>query len=1175
MASVRTSGDSQAAAGRDREDLFASVRRRPVSAAELRFVLRRFPLIRTLRIRFFGPTVLPGAPREQRAEDRHHKRPGGGRVRAGGVTGAGDGGTEAAGGGTRAGGGGTGAATTRGGETPRQPQAAAVAGSAPPAPSSPPAPVPAFPISDADVLDGSAIVRLLSLNTPLQIQQVAGTQVEYLSICNCGEFEVHQGLKTYMCDTITTWGRSIRHIEMHDPMPLADEFWKCVEGHPMLSKVTVYNCTHLTDGFLRHVAKCAALKEISIASCPNVSGGGFAELAVMCPGLEGMGAGRAHEGELTTEGDGAVRVNEPDGAVRTNEADGWGGAVRESGEAQAGAEGREAAGGRGGNLAPSFPNLSSLKIINCALDAHWLEMFAGQLPALRRLTVMACPDPLDRFFLTAARTAARLESVEIVDCEGVSDRGIVALLKGCPTINSLTLSGCDAGQGNGGDGGGEGGGGRRGGRGGGGVGGAGGGGSNGAARVTDESLRAVVVHGVGLRSLHLKWSPGFTGLQLARDVLGSVRPVLSAHESAPGDLRGRTHPPGAVVPQPAPHVLLWLPFLPSLSLTLSFHMVIPLLVTATACSTCACLASLPSEPFAHSILSNVSLPFSAARPQGDLRGMPSPAGLNLSNPGMPPLAAHLLLWLLFCSSLSLHFPPLSSHMPNPPSLTGRSQRRGSSHLSNPVMPPPAAHVLLWLPLTCPFFLPFLHTSSLSSPTGRSQRRGSFPSCSLAFSYLPCPPLFSNARCPPSLLSAHREISEAGLIPLVQSCHRLQHMCFSGFRATHLSDLLLHTIASHCPLLSTLSLRACNGVTTHGVVRVLQGPLVLIPPPSPTYVTASSTYHDLLSAQVHLYSTLAPPSPYAICSPPICHLLSPHMPSALPPYAICSPPICHLLSPHMPSALPPYAICSPPICHLLSPHMPSATPHMPSALPPYAICSPPICHLLSPHMPSALPPYAICSPPICHMLPPICHLLSPHMPSALPPYAICSPPICHLLSPHMPSALPPYAICSPPYAICSPPICHLLSPHMPSAPHKLKTPSRIPPYHQPDYCPDLNPRRTPPCPVLSSSPLSPPPPPSVLPPATPPPALPTPPPPLPCPLPPLPPPPPPHALLPPPSPRALPAPSPAPAPFPPCPAPAPSPPLPCSRSLPRLPCPRPLPPCPSPAPGPSPPHESPG
>ncbi|CAI5508426.1 unnamed protein product, partial [Closterium sp. Naga37s-1] len=67
-----------------------------------------------------------------------------------------------------------------------------------------------------------------------------------------------------------------------------------------------------------------------------------------------------------------------------------------------------------------------------------------------------------------------------------------------------------------------------------------------------------------------------------------------------------------------------------------------------------------------------------------------------------------------------------------------------------------------------------------------------------------------------------EISEAGLIPLVQSCHSLQHICFSGFRASHISDLLLHTIASHCPLLSTLSLRACSGVTTQGATHVLHG-----------------------------------------------------------------------------------------------------------------------------------------------------------------------------------------------------------------------------------------------------------------------------------------------------------------------------------------------------------------
>ncbi|CAI5964689.1 unnamed protein product [Closterium sp. NIES-65] len=754
-----------------------------VSAAELRFVLRRFPLIRTLRIRFFGPTVLPGAPREQRAEDRHHKRPGGGRLRAGGVTGAGDGGTEAAGGGTRAGGGGTGAATTRGGETPHQPQAAAVAASAPPAPSSPPAPVPAFPISDADVLDGSAIVRLLSLNTPLQIQQVAGTQVEYLSICNCGEFEVHQGLRTYMCDTITAWGRSIRHIEMHDPMPSADEFWKCVEGHPMLSKVTVYNCTHLTDGFLRHVAKCDALKELSIASCPNVSGGGFAELAVTCPGLEGMvledlslsvvakkarstpgggrvGGGGAGEGAGGREGEGRaegrvgldgiaaegeaewirggegervgggagedVRMGEGGGeaergvggmeggdglegaraAEGAGRPDGLDGTVSVSGEAetaevQAAAEGTvaaTAAAGRGGNLAASFPNLSSLKIINCTLDAHWLEMFAGQLPALRRLTVMACPDPLDRFFLTAARTAARLESVEIVDCEGVSDRGIVALLKGCPTINSLTLSGCEGGRGGGGEGGGTEG--RREGRGGEGRGRRGEGGEGNAASVTDESLRAVVVHGVGLRSLQLKWSPGFSGLQLARDVLGCSLSLLS----------------------------------PPASRAASF------------------------------------VPISTAGPGAPV--LLPPRGVDPHGLQSDVLQTHVL---------QLH----ASH-------TLQSHRLQS-------------HVLPLLQLGWSG-LEFLHLEGLDG---------------LSDSFL----LLAAATCPHlSTLAVEycREISEAGLIPLVQSCHRLQHMCFSGFRATHLSDLLLHTIASHCPLLSTLSLRACNGVTTHGVVRVLQG-----------------------------------------------------------------------------------------------------------------------------------------------------------------------------------------------------------------------------------------------------------------------------------------------------------------------------------------------------------------
>ncbi|CAI5495770.1 unnamed protein product [Closterium sp. Naga37s-1] len=754
-----------------------------VSAAELRFVLRRFPLIRTLRIRFFGPTVLPGAPREQRAEDRHHKRPGGGGVRAAGVTGVGGGGTGPGEGGRTTGGGGTGAreggtgareggtraTAIMGGETRSEPQAAAAADSAPPAS------VPAFPISDADVLDGSAIVRLLSLNTPLQIQQVAGTQVEYLSICNCGEFEVHQGLRTYMCDTITTWGRSIRHIEMHDPMPTADEFWKCVGGHPMLSKVTVYNCTHLTDQFVRHVAKCPALKELSIASCPNVSGGGFAELAEKCPGLEGMvledltlsvvakkarsapGGGRAggggaaeaaggREGEGRAEGRGEGRVgldgraaegeaerirggegeregggagedvrmgegrgeaergaggmeggegregdmaHVTDRAVGENEADGWDGAVRASGEAetaevQAGAVGREAS-GRGSNLAASFPNLSSVKIINCALDSHWLEMFAGQLPALRRLTVMACPDPLDRFFLTAARTAARLENVEIVDCEGVSDRGIVALLKGCPAINCLTLSGCDGEWGGGAEGGGGG----------------DGGGSSGGARVTDESLRAVVVHGVGLRSLQLKWSPGFTGLQLARDVLDSRR--WSTFEAAPFE--------------------------------------------ATT--------------------------FEATREADLMRD-----GLVQGVFTAPPQDTRL--------PSTMH--PFAS---DPPSL--QQSHRLQSHV-----------------------LPLLQLGWSGLETIRLEGLDGLSDSFLLLAAATCPRLSTLA------VEYCREISEAGLIPLVQSCHSLQHMCFTGFRASHLSDLLLHTIASHCPLLSTLSLRACSGVTTQGVTHVLHG-----------------------------------------------------------------------------------------------------------------------------------------------------------------------------------------------------------------------------------------------------------------------------------------------------------------------------------------------------------------
>ncbi|CAI5495769.1 unnamed protein product [Closterium sp. Naga37s-1] len=581
-----------------------------VGSTELRFVLRRFPLIRTLRIRLFGPTVLPGAPREERAaDDRHHKRTGWGR--GGGVS------AEGWGGGTGIGGGGA-----------------------------------------------------------------------------------QQGLLDYMRHVVATWGRNIRHIEMHDPLPSSDEFWRCVEGHPMLSKVTVYKCTYLTDRFLGYVARCGGLKELSIGSCPNVSGGGFAELAEKCPGLEEIvledltlsvvakkarsapgggraGAGGAGEGvgegagEVEGRADEAMGANEAerwDGAAGANGADGWDGAVRESGEAeaavvQAGAEGGTgaAAEGRGGNLAASFPNLSSLKIVNCTLDAHWLEMFAGQLPALRRLTIMACPDPLDRFFFTAARTAAWLESVEIVDCEGVSDNCIVALLKSCPAINSLTLSGCEGGSGGpgGGGGGGEGGG------MGGGMGGGGGDVNGGMTRVTDESLRAVVVHGVGLRSLQLKWSPGFTGHQLARDVLDSRRWSTS--------FEGTTE------------------------------------------------AELGQDGLARDGLARDGL----ARD-----------GLTLGWSGVESL-----------------------------------QLEGLDGLSD--------SFLLLAAATCP---------RLST---------------LAVEYC-------------------REISEAGLIPLVKSCHSLQHMCFSGFRASHLSDLLLHTIASHCTLLSTLTLRACNGVTTQGVTHALHG-----------------------------------------------------------------------------------------------------------------------------------------------------------------------------------------------------------------------------------------------------------------------------------------------------------------------------------------------------------------
>ncbi|CAI7904029.1 unnamed protein product, partial [Closterium sp. NIES-53] len=145
----------------------------------------------------------------------------------------------------------------------------------------------------------------------------------------------------------------------------------------------------------------------------------------------------------------------------------------------------------------------------------------------------------------------------------------------------------------------------------------------------------------------------------------------------------------------------------------------------------------------------------------------------------------------YCS-LSLHFPPLSTHAqsaltPALPAFSSQGDLRGGAHSPRAVVPLPAAHVLLWLPRQPPL--------TSFPPTVLSHAQSSLP---------------------------HREISEAGLIPLVQSCHSLQHMCFSGFRASHLSDLLLHTIASHCSLLSTLSLRACNGVTTQGVVCVLQG-----------------------------------------------------------------------------------------------------------------------------------------------------------------------------------------------------------------------------------------------------------------------------------------------------------------------------------------------------------------
>ncbi|CAI7904002.1 unnamed protein product [Closterium sp. NIES-53] len=447
-----------------------------VGSTELRFVLRRFPLIRTLHIHLFGPTVLPGAPREERAaDDRHHKRTGwggGGGVEAGGWgggTGIKGGGAQVGGSGTESGGGETwNVSPHAAASTPPSSSAAASAAAA--------AAAVASPISGQQILDLTAIVRILSLNTPLQIQQMAGTQVES---------EVQQGLLNYMRHVVATWGRNIRHIEMHDPLPSSDEFWRCVDG----------------GGFAELAEKCPGLEEIVLE---DLTLSVVAKKARSAPG----GGSAAGEGVGEEPGE----VERAHGAMGANEADGWGGAVRESGEAeaaevQAGAEGGKgaAAEGRGGNLAASFPNLSSLKVVNCALDAHWLEMFAGQLPGLRRLTIMACPDPLDQLFFTAVRTAARLESVEIVDCEGVSDNCIVALLKICPTINSLTLSGCEGGSGGPGEGGGEGGG----------MGGGGGDVNGGTARVTDESLGAVVVYGVSLRSLQLKWSPGFTGLQLA------------------------------------------------------------------------------------------------------------------------------------------------------------------------------------------------------------------------------------------------------------------------------------------------------------------------------------------------------------------------------------------------------------------------------------------------------------------------------------------------------------------------------------------------------------------------------------------------------------------------------------------------------------------------------------
>ncbi|CAI7791365.1 unnamed protein product [Closterium sp. NIES-53] len=452
-----------------------------VGSTELRFVLRRFPLIRTLHIHLFGPTVLPGAPREERAaDDRHHKRTGwggGGGVEAGGWgggTGIKGGGAQVGGSGTESGGGETwNVSPHAAASTPPSSSAAASAAAA--------AAAVASPISGQQILDLTAIVRILSLNTPLQIQQMAGTQVES---------EVQQGLLNYMRHVVATWGRNIRHIEMHDPLPSSDEFWRCVDG----------------GGFAELAEKCPGLEEIVLE---DLTLSVVAKKARSAPG----GGSAAGEGVGEEPGE----VERAHGAMGANEADGWGGAVRESGEAeaaevQAGAEGGKgaAAEGRGGNLAASFPNLSSLKVVNCALDAHWLEMFAGQLPGLRRLTIMACPDPLDQLFFTAVRTAARLESVEIVDCEGWIDPRWID--------SRWIYFGVEWGG---------------------------------------ESTAG----GVGWA---LRFLPAARCYHLPPP-LHTRRGVLQ------GDLRGRANPAGEVVPQPAAHLLLWLPCQPPLRPPSSDH----------------------------------------------------------------------------------------------------------------------------------------------------------------------------------------------------------------------------------------------------------------------------------------------------------------------------------------------------------------------------------------------------------------------------------------------------------------------------------------------------------------------------------------------------------------------------------------------------------------------------